>query len=312
MSRKPTIDGVILESDTAVKTEKVSMIGILRQTYENMPVRIEHCLYRNGQTWPKSTKIYCWHDCHSFDTMPVPLVSRYCTERRLAVCFGVFCSPNCARAYAIEHRPVSYQQSLVHYTYILWKSFGILPEDQGGIALPRERINTFGGDIDIVEFRKSFSSPSVYRVEDITFCVQNICIVEVISDMSDTENVEDGMVASREGTKIPEIASKIIQSERHFKSKESQKVRVTESVTRKTGHTDDDDDDDDDDDVVYNNDKEEPSSGDENAVDKSMDESVLDAYTRALQFTNGDVDAACNIVIDNSTERRNVTKKKKT
>jgi hypothetical protein len=70
-------------------------------------------------------------------------------------------------------------------------SFGISPDTDGKIAWPNERLTMFGGDMEIAEFRKDFSSPRFFRVETISFCLQNVSIVEVLPDNSQDETSEE-------------------------------------------------------------------------------------------------------------------------
>lgn len=168
-----------LIEDPNVPVIESDMRTTLQRQFENTAIKIDHNLYKADTPWPQQTNVWCFHCAHPFDTMPVPLVARYDHGRALAVCFGNFCSPNCGRAYAQDHRPISWSQAMVFYTKILSDCFGIPVETHGRAAWPKERLKVFGGDLSIEEFRAGFSTPLVMRVENVSFCMQNLTIVEV-------------------------------------------------------------------------------------------------------------------------------------
>lgn len=129
------------------------------------------------QTWPLTTDIHCLWCCHSFSTVPIPLpMSRHefdCTYYR---CRGLFCSFNCAKAYAFSLRDsqvgnrctylfellyhmcyygvvsrVEMQRRTIENTYSLWGGHvGIKP------APDRTLLNTFGGSLSIDQYRTGF------------------------------------------------------------------------------------------------------------------------------------------------------------
>jgi hypothetical protein len=173
------LDNYELCEDASVTVQEIEMRSIVARAFDSNSITVKHDLFKEGQEWPSSTTIHCWHDCHSFTTMPVPMVARFDHLRNMAVCFGVFCSPECARAYAMEHEPVSNAQAVAFYSVVLHRSFGIRPENSSTVALPKLRLKMFGGDMDIQEFRKGFTSPVVQRVVNISFCMINAQFVNV-------------------------------------------------------------------------------------------------------------------------------------
>ena len=168
-----------LIEDPTVECVESDMRTTLQRQFDSQPVKIDHNLYKPNQPWPLQTKVWCSHCAHPFTNMPLPLVARYDHDRRQAVCFGNFCSANCGRAYALDHRPLSWAQAMLWYTKVLSECFGIPAETSGRPAWPKERLRAFGGDLSIEEFRAGFSTPLVLRVENVTFCMQNLSLVEV-------------------------------------------------------------------------------------------------------------------------------------
>ena len=276
-----------------VVEEKVRMTAHITKKFEDLPLTIEHQLYPKEKPWPLKTNVVCWHDCHPFDGMPFPLVSRYCYERKIAVCFGNFCSPNCGRAYAIEHRPLSYQHSLVHYTYILWKSFGIPPEKCSGIANPRECLLMFGGTQTIQEFRSDFTLSKRLRVNDVSFCIQNVTIVEVLPDHQESNgqvnsSFDANDVKSGREARIATMAHDVITRElsRATKRKNTHAQRTSIGAATMGPET-------------------EQEHDDTNQVHTSL----LEEYIGALAMTHGNTEDAAKMMLSGSQTKRDKKEK---
>ena len=274
-----------------VVEERVRMTAHITKKFEDLPLTIEHQLYPKELPWPTKTDVVCWHDCHPFDGMPFPLVSRYCYERKIAVCFGNFCSPNCGRAYAVEHRPLSYQHSLVHYTYILWKSFGIPPEKCTGIANPRECLLMFGGTQTIQEFRSDFTLSRRLRINDVSFCIQNVTIVEVLPDHQESDIQvnssldTDGGKIGREA-RIITMANDVIARELSRAAKRKhmpvQRTAVGAPEAASMGHQIENDNDD----------------------ASQVHTSLLDEYIGALAMTHGNAEDAAKMLLSGVQTKR--------
>jgi hypothetical protein len=174
-------DLIFIDNPAALTTTS-DMRSTLERQYEDTPNRFEHDVFEQDRPWPRTTDLWCMHCCHPFTTMPVPLISRYDHERCKPVGFGIFCSPQCGRAYAIEHKPLSWSRVMIYYSLVLRNSFGIDPEDCQRPAWPRARLRVFGGDLSIEEFRAGFKTPTVQRVETVSFCMQNTTVVDISSD----------------------------------------------------------------------------------------------------------------------------------
>lgn len=122
------------------------------------------CVTDNAATtratgWPQSTKIACWHDCHPFDTMPIP-IPKYSkhdisTSSPTYVVYGVFCSCNCAIAYILERGTYDQQQQLLRFKQMVITVFGIDADSVFAMepAAPRIFLTMFGGHLSIDEFR---------------------------------------------------------------------------------------------------------------------------------------------------------------
>ncbi len=98
--------------------------------------------------WPN---IHCWHCCHSLDAPPVPLANEQDTSTQRYVCYGVFCSFNCAKGYLFETQPWSAGDKLLLLEEMAKSVFLVSGEIIP--APPRQRLRFFGGDLSIEEFR---------------------------------------------------------------------------------------------------------------------------------------------------------------
>ena len=112
-------------------------------------------------TWPDSTSIVCWHDCHRFDTVPIPIpkVSRHTNNNQNTIytIFGVFCSCNCAVAYILERNTYDQQQMLLLFKQMVIDVFQLNTRDVFTFepAPPRIFLDLFGGHLSITQFRES-------------------------------------------------------------------------------------------------------------------------------------------------------------
>jgi hypothetical protein len=112
----------------------------------------------NRESLPNKTTIYCWWDCHPFDTQPIPLPKRYISRTKEFKVYGCFCSFNCALAYANSLK-YCINFDLIKYMCKLWTNSQITTFKK---APPRESLQIFGGPLTIEEFRDSFVNGKNY------------------------------------------------------------------------------------------------------------------------------------------------------
>lgn len=104
-------------------------------------------------SWPQSTTICCWHDCHPFDTTPIPIPkSKHNNTYKV---YGVVCSGNCGVAYILNKNTYDQQLQLMLFKGMLIDVFGLAPDDVYALeaAPPSIFLNMFGGHLDIAAFR---------------------------------------------------------------------------------------------------------------------------------------------------------------
>lgn len=137
------------------RIEMVCSAPLQQGPYQPVRTYISHHLFSAAGVlvWPQHTDIWCLHCCHGFSGVPVPLPYDYSEERNeYSVSYGVFCSFSCAKGYAIEHPSHNSPNQMLYLQQLARNFYGIT----GPItpAPPRSRLKVFGGDLDIVEFRR--------------------------------------------------------------------------------------------------------------------------------------------------------------
>ena len=106
--------------------------------------------FKEGE-WPQSTEVACWWCCHRFEGAPIGAPLQ--TDGLKFFVEGVFCSYPCAKAYILDS-PRSDRntrcQLLTHMMQKVHGKFSSIP-----IAPPRSKLEMFGGNMAIQDFRSS-------------------------------------------------------------------------------------------------------------------------------------------------------------
>lgn len=115
------------------------------------PVRPSHL-----PDWPTKTDRHCLWCCHPFDTVPIPLPLSYDDRTDVFKVYGMFCSWSCAKTYNMNtnHPDMPYRGHLLSQLYKRTTGIteGINP------APSKNYLKIFGGDMDIEDFRNTFST----------------------------------------------------------------------------------------------------------------------------------------------------------
>lgn len=243
------------------------MLNVLQQRMVSKRLRtFSHTLFAPNEPWPRRTDIACFHCCHQFDTIPLPGINRVEDSERA---FGVFCSPQCFRAYAIDHRPLSWNVAVMYYSGFLLKHFGIADETQQ-VADPRERLQMFGGPLSIEEFRANFTKPGPrVRLEHPRFVFENPTFVEIDNDFSTGVSIGDSM--ADEPTRIATLTNELVAEEKRAPSR----ALLT------------------------------PATKDGRAV-ASNSLSVFEQFSRALSLNDGDTEKAHQQVLRDAKEKSKI------
>lgn len=136
-------------------------------------VRVNKLLFKFNENiadtreWPERCDHLCWWCCHSFETIPIPCVSKYDDRKRRYKIYGIFCSWECSAAFSHEE---------YNTVMVLDKLKREWTRDTKPIkrAPSRYILKAFGGHMSIDEFRKSH-----YQNRDIRVSVGKLDIVNV-------------------------------------------------------------------------------------------------------------------------------------
>lgn len=110
--------------------------------------------------------ICCWWCCHKFTNSPVFMPTSYDSKRELFRVKGCFCSFQCCHAFMNDHFRYKGKKFLLSHMYKAFtKEKGSLGENIKP-APPRETLKMFGGPLNIEEFRESFNTQTLYRIQE--------------------------------------------------------------------------------------------------------------------------------------------------
>ena len=115
------------------------------------PSRYKHIHGVDFADWPEKTDVACWHCCHTFDTKPIPLPTKYDEYRDIFFITGNFCSWECVKAFAIGEKKTSTEMDVMNITLMRKRSENVLTHIVP--APSRFRLKMFGGDLSIEQFR---------------------------------------------------------------------------------------------------------------------------------------------------------------
>jgi len=98
----------------------------------------------------------CWYDGHSFQGRPYPIAFQLIKDRKskrfIYKVYSFCCSPNCALAFALKDGSFANKQKRIELTKKMYKEYynlsHVIP------ALPWQRLQKYGGELSIDEFRK--------------------------------------------------------------------------------------------------------------------------------------------------------------
>lgn len=151
--------------------------------------------------WPTKTSYKCFWCCHSFDTRPYFIPTKY--QEPIFHVYGNFCSFNCALAYNNDRQDSNwtYNAELMHFLYR--KIYD--NNDEIKVAPKREVLEDFGGNISIEEFRSNFINNKEYTV-------LYPPVISMISQISES-------IKLKSASSLHEIKCKPIQKQLFKKSK---------------------------------------------------------------------------------------------
>lgn len=155
-------------------------------------------LYVYGESWPSSSPYACLYCCHTFNTTPIGIPHTFTNQ--VFICYGNFCSYNCAKRYLCPHKNddddmASLQtktdiyvgddhgekMQLLEFLYHL--ETGTPMHESIKIAPSRLVLKMFGGKKTIEEYRRSFDTNTTYH----TFKMPIVSMGYQIEECSDSK-----------------------------------------------------------------------------------------------------------------------------
>lgn len=134
--------------------------------------------------------MWCWWCCHPYDTEPLSMPYRYDQKRNKFFTTGNFCSWSCMKSFAIDKHGVTRGSIICGNMVVMRKQlYGKI-----GPIRPapfRYKLNVFGGDLTIEQFRENNLrdidiEPKEINAEEVTNIV--IPIQQSTKKLSDIQN----------------------------------------------------------------------------------------------------------------------------
>ena len=121
----------------------------------------------------EKTDILCYHCCHKFTNKPFYIPSDYCPKLNRYKLFGNFCSPNCAKAYALDSRVLNKNIHLISCFYSKYINTRFIKP-----APPKYMLKCFGGPLTIEQYSKNFNNNVVYKLTHMNTKIEYIEIMQ--------------------------------------------------------------------------------------------------------------------------------------
>lgn len=115
-------------------------------------IKILHFQGGKQSLWPKKSKLCCWWCCHTFETQPRFIPTKYDKLRERFRVTGNFCGWSCAKAYYMNDNVFKQSSdSMYIFNRLLQKINGCTISVKS--APPRQALKCFGGPLTIEQFR---------------------------------------------------------------------------------------------------------------------------------------------------------------
>jgi hypothetical protein len=156
---------LLLEEDPSITPVRVDCMSYVREKLQEHVISFYHPSFGNPSItqWPSRTEVSCLHCCESFETVPVPTVRRYDELKNIYYVYGIYCSVNCAKSALIECESSLSTTRLLYFNHMCRSVFGI--KEAVPPAPPRIRLQRFGGDLSIEQFRTNFKHVKTAIIE---------------------------------------------------------------------------------------------------------------------------------------------------
>ena len=130
------------------------LLGINMKLSKIRVRRSPQFIMRNGEGFPKRTKVHCWWCRHPFSSQPIGIPYRRNKGKATYVCFGNFCSFECAAAFSVESRSVQINVFAGSLLCLMRKDILKIPLSVALRKAPHwASLKAYGGHLSIEEFR---------------------------------------------------------------------------------------------------------------------------------------------------------------
>ena len=161
---------IFLEREHVDRAKTIEVVcSSARRDMDDISVHTPYRLFSNTLTlsndllpvWPEKTDFCCWHCCHLFDTVPLPIpkAKSIYESRNIYHVYGIFCSCNCAVAYLLERNTHDQQHLLLRFKEMAASVFKVDGINSNVFIMepapPRIFLKMFGGHLTIEEFRRN-------------------------------------------------------------------------------------------------------------------------------------------------------------
>lgn len=133
-------------------SEKLKIVNLLKEFQQKG---------KNGDGWPASTHIFCYHCCHPFENAPFGLPIKYVDDKFHVS--GCFCSLECTMAYNIDSKS-SMDEVLERKNMIHMISHQTGHTNRVKAAPNKLALKCYGGHMTIEEFRVYHKTTKIINV----------------------------------------------------------------------------------------------------------------------------------------------------
>ena len=149
-------------SNVIFKEVKCSAYSIARQAC--------HRVYHTHKTTTDTVKCnLCWHCCHTYENDAFRIPRLYDPAEKIYHVYGWFCSPNCGKAYLLEHSTFDRGYQMNIFVRMYRQIYNIT--DTIIEAPPRLTLKEFGGPFDITEFRQNNNICAIINPPFVSYCM---------------------------------------------------------------------------------------------------------------------------------------------
>jgi hypothetical protein len=221
-----SLGSIVKKEDKMSNSSKIRKNLIINSGVER---KVNHAIHITNDKWPSSSIYACMYCCHTFNTSPVGIP--YCIINYKFMCYGNFCSYNCAKRYLCPTRDDEDDMACIQ-TYndlyvgddhgeklqlleLLYHLETGAPIHQSIKPSPKRLVlKLFGGTKTIEEYRESFDTNTTFHVFKTPIASIGYQIEECSDTLSDSKRVLrnlslDADILEKKREKLLDVKNKI-------------------------------------------------------------------------------------------------------